>query len=119
MRLLLEEPTSTWPALTLFFLLIGVFPCAFRFTTGYIEEFEVIDDHRAGKIVVQLNGRLNKVWNTSNQEGGKVRRRGVCACGGTAAVKCGFDALAMCPELQKSRCRGLSGGQLPHALSFS
>nr|QVU21300.1 ribosomal protein S15A [Salpingoeca llamariensis]QVU21301.1 ribosomal protein S15A [Salpingoeca llamariensis]QWE91138.1 ribosomal protein S15A [Salpingoeca crinita] len=27
---------------------------------GYIEEFEVIDDHRAGKIVVQLNGRLNK-----------------------------------------------------------
>ena len=28
---------------------------------GYIGEFEVIDDHRAGKIVVNLNGRLNKV----------------------------------------------------------
>jgi small subunit ribosomal protein S15Ae len=27
---------------------------------GYIGEFEIIDDHRAGKIVVQLNGRLNK-----------------------------------------------------------
>ena len=27
---------------------------------GYIGEFEVIDDHRSGKIVVQLNGRLNK-----------------------------------------------------------
>merc|ERR1719327_1010262 len=27
---------------------------------GYIEEFEIIDDHRSGKIVVQLNGRLNK-----------------------------------------------------------
>lgn len=27
---------------------------------GYIGEFEVIDDHRAGKIVIQLNGRLNK-----------------------------------------------------------
>ena len=27
---------------------------------GYIGEFEVIDDHRAGKVVVQLNGRLNK-----------------------------------------------------------
>jgi small subunit ribosomal protein S15Ae len=27
---------------------------------GYIDEFEVIDDHRANKIVVQLNGRLNK-----------------------------------------------------------
>lgn len=28
--------------------------------TGYIGEFEVIDDHRGGKVVIQLNGRLNK-----------------------------------------------------------
>merc|ERR1719233_1314464 len=27
---------------------------------GYIEEFEIIDDHRAAKIVVNLNGRINK-----------------------------------------------------------
>jgi small subunit ribosomal protein S15Ae len=27
---------------------------------GYIGEFEIIDDHRAGKIVVELVGRLNK-----------------------------------------------------------
>ncbi|GAA6005638.1 uS8 family ribosomal protein [Rhodotorula paludigena] len=27
---------------------------------GYIEEFEEVDDHRSGKIVVQLNGRINK-----------------------------------------------------------
>ncbi|KAJ1360966.1 40S ribosomal protein S15a [Parelaphostrongylus tenuis] len=27
---------------------------------GYIGEFEIVDDHRAGKIVVNLNGRLNK-----------------------------------------------------------
>merc|ERR1719352_1374200 len=27
---------------------------------GYIGEFEIIDDKRAGKIVVNLNGRLNK-----------------------------------------------------------
>ena len=27
---------------------------------GYINEFEIVDDHRAGKIVVFLNGRLNK-----------------------------------------------------------
>lgn len=27
---------------------------------GYINEFEFVDDHRAGKIVVELNGRLNK-----------------------------------------------------------
>ncbi|KAL0418113.1 UNVERIFIED_CONTAM: 40S ribosomal protein S15a, partial [Sesamum radiatum] len=26
----------------------------------YIGEFEYVDDHRAGKIVVELNGRLNK-----------------------------------------------------------
>ncbi|CDW56752.1 ADP ribosylation factor protein [Trichuris trichiura] len=27
---------------------------------GYIGEFEIVDDHRAGKIVVNLNGRINK-----------------------------------------------------------
>ncbi|KAF3927006.1 hypothetical protein ABW20_dc0110322 [Dactylellina cionopaga] len=27
---------------------------------GYISEFEEVDDHRSGKIVIQLNGRLNK-----------------------------------------------------------
>mmetsp|Transcript_25170 Transcript_25170/g.51195 ORF Transcript_25170/g.51195 Transcript_25170/m.51195 type:complete len:131 (+) Transcript_25170:127-519(+) len=29
-------------------------------TNGYIGEFELIDDHRSGKIVVNLIGRLNK-----------------------------------------------------------
>lgn len=32
--------------------------CVLR--TGYIGEFEVVDDHRAGKIVVELIGRINK-----------------------------------------------------------
>ena len=27
---------------------------------GYIGEFEIVDDQRSGKIVVDLNGRLNK-----------------------------------------------------------
>ncbi|CAL9731787.1 small ribosomal subunit protein uS8A [Monosporozyma unispora] len=27
---------------------------------GYVGEFEYIDDHRSGKIVIQLTGRLNK-----------------------------------------------------------
>lgn len=27
---------------------------------GYIGEFEEVDDHRNGKVVIQLNGRLNK-----------------------------------------------------------
>lgn len=34
-------------------ILISFFP-------GYIGSFEEIDDHRNGKIVVELNGRLNK-----------------------------------------------------------
>ena len=28
--------------------------------SGYIGEFEIVDDHRGGKIVVELIGRLNK-----------------------------------------------------------
>ena len=41
----------------------AAFECALdrKFSAGYIGEFEIIDDHRAGKIVVFLNGRLNKV----------------------------------------------------------
>jgi ribosomal protein S8 len=35
---------------TVFFLLFS----------GYIGEFEIVDDHRSGKIVVNLTGRLNK-----------------------------------------------------------
>lgn len=27
---------------------------------GYIGEYEEVDDHRSGKVVIQLNGRLNK-----------------------------------------------------------
>ncbi|KAL7746004.1 40S ribosomal protein S22 [Sorochytrium milnesiophthora] len=27
---------------------------------GYIGDVDIVDDHRAGKLVIQLNGRLNK-----------------------------------------------------------
>jgi ribosomal protein S8 len=37
-----------------------MFPFFFFFFEGYIGEFEYVDDHRSGKIVVELNGRLNK-----------------------------------------------------------
>src|SRR5574343_1127780 len=30
------------------------------FLIGYINEFEIVDDKRSGKIIVELNGRLNK-----------------------------------------------------------
>jgi small subunit ribosomal protein S15Ae len=33
---------------------------AISVTAGYIGEFEIVDDHRSGKIVVSLTGRLNK-----------------------------------------------------------
>lgn len=38
-------------------IMIVSLTCLFQ---GYIGEFEEIDDHRSGKIVIQLNGRLNK-----------------------------------------------------------
>jgi small subunit ribosomal protein S15Ae len=37
---------------------IIIFRCSAK--TGYIGEFEIIDDHRASKIVIELTGRLNK-----------------------------------------------------------
>ena len=41
--------------------LITFRPRTLCFTTkGYIGEFEIIDDHRSSKIVVELIGRLNK-----------------------------------------------------------
>lgn len=45
------QPTYLLTCLPLYFL---------SFPVGYIGEFEYVDDHRAGKIVVELNGRLNK-----------------------------------------------------------
>ena len=35
-------------------------PASHMLISGYINDFEIIDDKRAGKIVVELNGRLNK-----------------------------------------------------------
>lgn len=32
----------------------------YQLYVGYIGEFEIVDDHRSQKIVVELNGRLNK-----------------------------------------------------------
>jgi len=32
----------------------------YYYYSGYIGEFEIIDDHRANKIVIELTGRLNK-----------------------------------------------------------
>ena len=38
-----------------------MFLCIILLISGYIGEFEIVDDHRSGKIVVNLTGRLNKV----------------------------------------------------------
>ncbi|KAJ7975831.1 40S ribosomal protein S15a [Quillaja saponaria] len=40
---------------------------------GYIGEFEYVDDHGAGKIVVELNGRLNKCGFNSTHFGVGVK----------------------------------------------
>jgi len=44
----------------LFLISTRVSSSANAVTPGYIGEFEIIDDHRGNKIVIQLNGRLNK-----------------------------------------------------------
>ena len=36
------------------------YPARLADPAGYIGEFEIVDDHRASKIVVELNGRINK-----------------------------------------------------------
>ncbi|GAC98961.1 SSU ribosomal protein S8P [Pseudozyma hubeiensis SY62] len=41
-------------------LLILTFQLVFPTMAGYIGEFEEVDDHRSGKVVIQLNGRINK-----------------------------------------------------------
>ncbi|XP_012370905.1 40S ribosomal protein S15a-like [Octodon degus] len=52
-RLVLLRPCSKVPGPVIQFLTV-MMKC------GYIGEFEIIGDHRAGKIVVNLTGRLNK-----------------------------------------------------------
>ena len=42
-------------------MLVGLTKTFDDIIAGYIGEFEVVDDHRSGKIVVNLTGRLNKV----------------------------------------------------------
>ena len=44
---------------------------------GYIGEFEVVDDHRSGKIVVELIGRINKCGVISPRFDVEVK---VCVC---------------------------------------
>ena len=45
----------SWAGLAMVHRLTGVRVCA-----GYIGEFEIVDDHRAGKIVVQLLGEFRR-----------------------------------------------------------
>jgi len=49
------------PSKVLLTPLISGSDCIIIAVSGYIGEFEIVDDHRAGKIVVNLTGRLNKV----------------------------------------------------------
>lgn len=50
-----NRPSLPWLPHAIRFVVIQMLTC-----TGYIGDFEIIDDHRAGKIVVQLIGRINK-----------------------------------------------------------
>eukprot|EP00986_Skeletonema_menzelii_P002642 scaffold731_cov218-Skeletonema_menzelii.AAC.4 len=49
-----SKTLSTNPTISLSLSLL------YQLYVGYIGEFEIVDDHRSQKIVVELNGRLNK-----------------------------------------------------------
>jgi hypothetical protein len=61
-----EQPGRTFPSAVPFHyphplaVFSSVDSIRFSSLTGYIGEFEIVDDHRSGKIVVNLTGRLNK-----------------------------------------------------------
>ena len=59
---LLDTPTSTrHTQMHEPYLLSTLVVPAHTSCAGYIGEFEIVDDHRSGKIVVNLVGRINKV----------------------------------------------------------
>jgi hypothetical protein len=62
LRFFLRRWVHSGPTFSIISAIVFVifFPHTNTFFPGYIGEFEIIDDHRAGKIVIQLNGRLNK-----------------------------------------------------------
>ena len=67
---------------------------------GYIGEFEFVDNHRSGKIVVELNGRLNKCGTYLNstretrrerldaRDSTRVTRRERLVARGSTALSC-------------------------------
>jgi ribosomal protein S8 len=83
---------------------------------GYIGEFEFVDDHRAGKIVVNLNGRLNKCgcisprYDVGHDVRLQYRRYGcfaIQACIGTDCGNASFRCFH-CPWSFGCRTRGLA-----------
>ena len=61
----LEKSIQVWPIHTHATMFLTPCCCAvgkcYIFTiSGYIGEFEIVDDHRSQKIVIELTGRLNK-----------------------------------------------------------
>ena len=57
------DSSNLWPPVVKYRLRICLFIEEKRFKitkTYYFQSFQVIDDHRAGKIVINLTGRLNK-----------------------------------------------------------
>ena len=55
-RLCLAQPFHTHVTIVSHPSSVTPLACA----TGYIGEFEIVDDHRSSKIVIELTGRLNK-----------------------------------------------------------
>ena len=71
---------------------------------GYIGEFEFVDDHRAGKIVVNLNGRLNKCGCISPRYDVGHEVRALAGCVGRMCSLAGKCTRPLQPWLVQHRC---------------
>lgn len=60
------------------------------FSSAYIGDFEILDDHRGGKVIIELNGRLNKCGVISPRHNVKARNIDKCTASIIPSRKLGY-----------------------------
>ena len=88
---------------------------------GYVGEFEIVDDHRAGKIVIDLIGRINKCGVISPRFDVRApSKAGVDGgwMGATRTVRCVTTLKEVAPKTTKARSPELLDRQEQRARGF-
>ncbi len=67
---------------------------------GYIGEFELVDDHRSGKIVVNLLGRINKCGVISPRFDISLKVRSVTGVGDRHCLACVVHVMYRCSHVR-------------------